>query len=84
MYQVVYKRAAAKALLKMPGTLARRFEAAFKSLAERQAVRPDISKLQGRDGYRLRIGGWRALYRIEEKQLIIEVLRIETRGDIYK
>lgn len=68
----------------MPKPLAQRIDAAFKALASRRSERLDISKLRGREGYRLRIGGWRALYRIDEKQLIIEVLRIETRGDIYK
>jgi mRNA interferase RelE/StbE len=44
----------------------------------------DIKKLTGRDGYRLRMGGWRALYRMENDQLIIEVVKIGPRGDIYR
>ncbi|PPC89580.1 MAG: plasmid stabilization system [Methylobacter sp.] len=44
----------------------------------------DIKKLAGREGFRLRIGGYRALYRIEEERLIIEVVAIGNRGDIYK
>lgn len=68
----------------MPKAMAHRFIVAFATLATGQATGLDIKKLAGRDGYRLRIGGWRALYRMENAQLIIEVLKIGPRGDIYK
>ncbi len=68
----------------MPKTTARRFITAFDVLASGQSMGLDIKKLTGRDGYRLRIGGWRALYRVEKDQLIIEVVKIGPRGDIYK
>jgi len=38
----------------------------------------------GRDGYRLRIGRWRALYRVENDRLVILILHIGSRGDVYK
>jgi len=68
----------------MPKNIARRFLSAFVALALGRATGLDIKKLTGRDGYRLRIGGWRALYRIDKNQLIIEVVKIGARGDIYK
>ncbi|MEE8320466.1 MAG: type II toxin-antitoxin system RelE/ParE family toxin [Gammaproteobacteria bacterium] len=37
-----------------------------------------------KDGYRLRIGDYRALYRIYENELIIEVIKLGSRGDVYK
>jgi mRNA interferase RelE/StbE len=40
--------------------------------------------MTGREGYRLRIGDWRALYRIENDRLVILVVDIGPRGDIYK
>lgn len=84
MYEVVYRKQAAKALRKMPKPLMQRFVNAFHTLAQGQRRGLDISRLTGREGYRLRIGDWRALYRIEEARLIIEVLRIGPRGDVYK
>ena len=71
-------------LVIMPKTIARRFITAFDALASGQAPGLDIKKLTGRDGYRLRIGEWRALYRVENDQLIIEVVKMGPRGDIYK
>ena len=68
----------------MPKATARRFITAFDALASGQSTGLDSKKLTGRDGYRLRIGGWRALYRMEKDQLIIEVVKIGPRGDIYK
>ena len=68
----------------MPKAIARRFLAGFDALASGQAPGLDIKKLAGRDGYRLRFGGRRALYRVENDQLIIEVVKIGPRGDIYK
>ena len=68
----------------IPKDTARRLITAFDTLASGQSTELDIKKLTGRDGYRLRIGGWRTLYRVEKDQLIIEVVKIGPRGDIYK
>ena len=72
-------------LRRMPRPLATRFLSAFEILATGKSQRKlDIKQLSGREGYRLRIGNWRALYHIEEDQLIIEVVKIGPRGDVYK
>lgn len=45
----------------------------------------DIRPLKGyKDTYRLRIGDLRVLYKVENQELIILVLEIGSRGDIYK
>jgi len=42
-------------------------------------------KLQGTvDTYRIRVGDYRILYRIEDNNLIIEVIRVANRKDAYK
>lgn len=44
----------------------------------------DIKKLKGyKDTYRLRIGDLRLLYSIEDNVLIITLLKIGPRGDVY-
>jgi mRNA interferase RelE/StbE len=44
----------------------------------------DIKKLKGyKDTYRLRIGDLRLLYSIEDNVLIITLLKISPRGDVY-
>ncbi len=85
MYHVTYRKTALKALRKMPASIAGQFWAAFEKLAINPNRRDlDIRPLQGRDGYRLRIQDRRAIYTIEHAQLIILVLDIGARGDIYK
>ena len=45
----------------------------------------DIKKLIGYDDlYRLKIGKYRAIYTIINDELVILVLNIDSRGDIYK
>lgn len=41
-------------------------------------------KLKGRDGYRIRVGNYRIIYEIIEKVLIVEVLALGHRKDIYE
>ena len=85
MYKITYRKPAAKALTKLPTKTAVQFLNAFEQLAT-GAEQPafDIKKLEGREGYRLRIGGYRAIYRFLDAIMIIEVLKIGSRGDIYK
>ena len=44
----------------------------------------DIDVLKGRKGFRLRVGQYRVIYTRQEDQLIIEVVKVRSRGDIYK
>jgi mRNA interferase RelE/StbE len=41
-------------------------------------------KLTGRDGWRLRIGDFRVIYEIDDKQRNITVLHIGHRPDVYR
>ena len=48
------------------------------------ADHPNAKKLQGREGYRLRVGDWRVIYAIQSEKLIIMVLKVASRGEAYK
>lgn len=52
----------------------------------RDNPRPDgVVKLSGnREGYRLRVGDYRIIYRIQDKELIVLVIDIENRATVYK
>ncbi len=41
-------------------------------------------KLKGRSGYRIRVGDYRIIYEIIDKELIIDVIAIGHRKDIYE
>ena len=46
--------------------------------------RPPASRpLRGRPGYRVRIGDWRVLYTIDDGVLLVVVLRLGHRKDVY-
>lgn len=84
MGTVTYKKKALKGLRKMPAEYAHRFREGFKQIAAGNNAGLDIKALQGREGYRLRIGGWRALYEVENETINVLVLDAGPRGDIYK
>ena len=44
----------------------------------------DIDVLKGKRGYRLRVGQYRVLYIREDDCLMIEIVKIRPRGDVYK
>ena len=68
----------------MPRQVAEKFSGAFMRLANDEEEGLDIKKLEGREGFRLRIGGYRAIYRRLNDVLVIEVINVGIRGDIYK
>lgn len=69
----------------MPKRTASAFISAFKSMAVDPAgYVGDIKQLSGRKAYRLRIGDYRAIYEIQKQEIVIFVLDIRTRGDVYK
>jgi len=44
----------------------------------------DVKKLVGCDGYRLRVGQYRVVFDIDYKLNVIDVMSIDSRGQIYK
>jgi mRNA interferase RelE/StbE len=51
--------------------------------ADPYARHNNVSKLQGRDGYRLRIGDWRVIYQLHDDRLELWALEVGPRGGIY-
>lgn len=41
-------------------------------------------KLKGRDGYRIRVGDYRIIYDVFDSELIIDIVTLGHRKDIYK
>ena len=63
--------------------LYRRLRAAVDSLALNPRP-PGCKKLRGRLGYRVRVGDYRIIYRVLDDRLIITVIAIGDRKDIYR
>ncbi len=73
-----------KKLAKQPGTTLQRIRDVIDEL-ETDPRPHGVKKLQGEENlYRIRVGDYRIIYSIEEKKLIVLVIRIGHRRDIYK
>lgn len=83
MGKVQYSRKAIKGLRKLPANVADQFCTAFQEIADSRG-HWEVKKLAGREGYRLRIGGYRGIYKIEGEQVTVLVLDVGPRGGIYK
>ncbi|MDZ7781973.1 MAG: type II toxin-antitoxin system RelE/ParE family toxin [Halioglobus sp.] len=83
MGTVQYSRKAVRGLRKMPAEVAEQFRTAFQDISEDRGHQ-DVKKLAGREGYRLRIGGYRGIYRFEGEEVTVVVLDVGPRGGIYK
>jgi mRNA interferase RelE/StbE len=85
MYRIVLAKRADRALRKMSRHTARLIREKLDQLAQDPYARnPNLTKLQDRPGYRLRVGDWRVIYEIEDDRLLIVVLKIATRGEVYR
>jgi mRNA interferase RelE/StbE len=85
VYKIVFAKEAQKALLRMPKKAALVIRQKLEQLAtDPYASNPNAKKLQNRSGYRLRIGDWRVIYEIQNDQLVILVLKIASRGEVYR
>jgi mRNA interferase RelE/StbE len=58
------------------------------SKIEELAVDPfsanNVKKLEGRDGYRLRVGNWRVIYEVNGNTIVLYVVAIGARGGVYQ
>jgi mRNA interferase RelE/StbE len=85
MYEIFFTKQADRALRKMSRKTARLIREKLDQLAQDPYARnPNVSKLQGRSGYRLRVGDWRVIYELEEDRLVIMVLKVAPRGGVYR
>lgn len=81
-YQVQIRKTAQKQLDKLPDDVAETLLDAIEALANNP--RPNGYKnLKGRNGYRIRKGDYRIIYDIFDNILVIDVISLGHRRDIY-
>ena len=80
-YQVIFSDLALKQLNKLDREIGQRII----STLVRIRIRPDayVKKLVGDEGYRLRVGNYRVILDIDREKLMILVLRIDQRRNVY-
>ena len=85
MYQLKYRRQARNYLARLPTTIKRKIVTKLHEVKENpDDPTLDVDRLKGESGFRLRVGQYRIIYTRHEDLLIIEVVKIRPRGDIYK
>jgi mRNA interferase RelE/StbE len=82
-YTVLILPSAQKQLSKLPNAIATRIEDRLIEL-EHDPRPPGCKKLKGRDAWRIRIGDYRVIYEINDGQLIVTVITIGHRRDVYE
>lgn len=82
-YSIEIKRSAAKELAELPKQHRLRVIARIENLAH--DPRPSGSeKLSGQERYRVRQGDYRILYEIHDHELVVRVVRIGHRREVYR
>lgn len=85
MLSLRFAKSAAKVLGRMPAGVAQRMLQELKAIAENpNGYRGDFKPLAGTTLWRLRVGDWRAICDRQEDALVLLVVKIGSRGDIYK
>jgi len=82
-YDIEFRPAALREFRKIDRSTQPRIQGAIALLA--QDPRPPASRqLRGRDGYRLRVGDYRIIYTIDDGVLLIVVVTIGHRREVYQ
>ena len=82
---VNYSHDVTKILARFPRNVVKRIIGRIEDVAaDPYQGHPNVTKLKGRDGYRLRIGDWRVIYDLDDDNQVMIVLAIGPRGQVYK
>ncbi|MGI8505138.1 MAG: type II toxin-antitoxin system RelE family toxin [Hassallia sp.] len=83
-YTVEFSKGARKQFIKLPLDVQKRIQTKINDLAIEP--RPNaVKKLQGDDNsYRIRVGEYRVVYEIEDDVLIVTIIKVKHRSQVYK
>ncbi|MEO1063052.1 MAG: type II toxin-antitoxin system RelE/ParE family toxin [Actinomycetota bacterium] len=83
-YEVLIARRAVKSIARLPRKDQQRIRAAIDLLADEPRP-PGCTKLAGEDAvYRVRVGDYRMLYEVIDARLVVHVVRVGHRRDVYR
>jgi len=81
-YTVYLKRSAEKELDRLPAKVYNRIIKRIISLGNNPRP-PGVKKLLGQKAYRIRVGDYRILYVIDEKERKVEIVSVAHRKEVY-
>ena len=83
MYLIEFTHHADKALAKLPRNVRELVMNKIEGLARDPFGAANVKQLVGQPGWRLRVGDWRVIYDVQQKWLVVRVLRVAPRGGVY-
>jgi mRNA interferase RelE/StbE len=82
-YRVILPKSVQKRLDRLPDDVAERI--LFRLAGLESHPRPaDVKKLKGRDAWRIRVGDYRVIYEIHDRELRILVITVGHRREVYR
>lgn len=82
-YKVEIKKSAVKEIKGLPSAILKKVLAKIESLSDDPRPQGSV-KLSAEEKYRVRLGDYRILYAIEDKALIIYIVKVGRRKDVYR
>jgi mRNA interferase RelE/StbE len=82
-YKLVFKKSVAKDLRALPSKDIGRILKCFEKL-EKNPRPPGCEKLSGQARYRVRLGAYRIIYEISDDALMVCVVKVGHRRDVYR
>ena len=83
IYKIEVPNSVVKQLKKIPENDRKRIVKAIDSLAS-LPLPSDVKKLKGYEFYRIRSGDYRIIYSIENKKLVILIIKVAHRKEVYR
>ena len=82
--EIRYSKKALKYLLKLQPKLRDRIRNTIRKITDGNTQGLNIVAMQDVDAFRLRTGDYRVIYEINDDELVLIVIKIGARGDVYK
>jgi len=83
LYLVTFRASAVKELRKLPPAARQQVSEVIDCLAH--DPRPHgVKKMVGVDAWRIRVGDYRVIYSIVDEQLVVEIIKLGNRREIYR
>ena len=84
MYKVLIKNSALKEIQRIPKTFRIKIIETIDCLANNPSP-SGVKKLENfKNSYRVRVGQYRIIYKIEDRQLIVEIVKVGNRKEVYR
>ncbi len=81
-YNIKIKKSASKEIAKLPQIILKRILSKIQALSSEPRL-SGCKKLSADEKYRVRVGNYRILYSIEDEKLIVFIVKVGHRKDIY-